>query len=75
MISLIHSQYDVPKNLLPERKHVDKGPTTTVTVRMPESMKEKLDRIVGGTSWSRTDIIVTLINNYIEECGLKDQED
>lgn len=50
---------------IPERKYVD-GPKKMVSWRLPEKMMEELDKTAKEKGWSTTDLVVTVLDQFLQ---------
>lgn len=59
---------------IPDRKYAD-GPKKMVSWRLPERLMEELDRTAKYKGWSTTDLIVTVLDQYIQFTEKESLED
>ncbi len=55
---------------IPERKYVD-GPKKMVSWRLPEKLMEQLDQIAKEKGWNTTELVVTVLDQFIQSEGKK----
>ncbi len=51
---------------IPERKYVD-GPKKMVSWRLPENLMEQLDKLSKDKGWSTTELVVTVLDQFIQQ--------
>lgn len=54
------------ENSIPDRKYVD-GPKKMVSWRLPEKLMDKLDKMAKAKGWTTTDLVVTVLDQYLQQ--------
>ena len=50
---------------VPKRKYVD-GPKKMVSMRLPEKLFKKLEKLAKDKGWNTTELVTTVLDQYIQ---------
>ena len=54
------AKYNIPKRLYCD------GPKKMISIRLPEKLLKEVDRLASNKNWTTTDIISTVLDQYIQ---------